>query len=124
MSSVNKVILVGRLGKDPEKNGPAVKFSIATSDSWVDKQGQKQTRTEWHNITTFGKLAEICEKYLKKGSEVYVEGKLRTDNYDKNGVKTYTTFVVAETVQFLGGGSGGGQNTGGNYETDSSDIPF
>jgi single-strand DNA-binding protein len=101
MASVNKVILVGRLGKDPEKSGPAVKFSVATSEKWKDKSGESQERTEWTNVVTFGKLADICLQYLKKGSEAYIEGKLQTDKYEKDGVTKYSTSVIANTVQFL-----------------------
>ncbi len=79
MASVNKVIIVGNLGKDPEVKGAVTIFSIATSENWKDKEGNKQERTEWHNIVTFGKLAEICGEYLHKGKQVYIEGKLQTD---------------------------------------------
>lgn len=105
MSGVNKVIILGRLGKDPETNSGAVKFSIATSEKFQDRSGQNQEKTEWHNIVAFGKLGEICQKYLEKGRMVYVEGKLNTTSYDKNGVKTYSTQIIASTVQFLGGAS-------------------
>lgn len=101
MASVNKVILVGRLGKDPIQSGPAVKFSVATSEKWKAKDGQDQERTEWHNVTVWGKLADICKQYLAKGSQVYVEGKLQTDMYEKDGVKKYSTNIIANTVQFL-----------------------
>jgi single-strand DNA-binding protein len=112
MSGVNKVILVGRLGQDPEikytTGGQAVaKFSIATSESWNDKSGQKQERTEWHRITVWGKLGELCGKYLAKGRQVYLEGRLQTRSYeDQQGQKKYSTEIVANTVQFLGGGAG------------------
>jgi single-strand DNA-binding protein len=107
MSGVNKVILVGNLGSDPEmtylSNGDAiVSFSIATSESWKDKStGEKKEKTEWHRCSAFRKVAEICGKYLKKGSKVYVEGKLVTDKYDKNGVDTYSTKVVFHSMQML-----------------------
>lgn len=107
MSGVNKVILVGRLGNDPEirytQQGVAVtNFNIATSENWVDKGGQKQERTEWHRIVVWGKMAEICSQYLGKGRQVYVEGRLQTRQWeDKDGQKRYTTEVVAATVQFL-----------------------
>ena len=101
MASVNKVILVGNLGKDPERSGPAVKFSVATSEKWKDKEGNDQSRTEWSNVVTFGKLADICSQYLKKGSSVYIEGKLQTDKYEKDGVTKYSTSIIANTVQFL-----------------------
>ena len=114
MASVNKVILIGNLGRDPEikymPSGDAVaSFSIATTDTWKDKNGQKQERTEWHRISMFGKLAEIAGEYLKKGSSVYVEGRLQTRKWqDKDGVEKQTTEVVADRMQMLGGRSGGG----------------
>ncbi len=118
MSSVNKVILVGRLGKDPEvrfnQGGQAIcKFSVATSENWTDKQtGQKQEKTEWHNIVIFGKLAEIAGQYLKKGSQVYLEGKLTTSKYqDQNGQDRYSTNVQVSDMTMLGGG----QNDGGGH---------
>jgi single-strand DNA-binding protein len=118
---INKVILVGNLGKDPETrympNGKAVtNFSIATSESWTDKQsGDKQERTEWHNIVMFEKLAEIAAEYLRKGSQVYVEGSLRTRKWqDKEGKDRYTTEIVARDMQMLGGrGGAGGAASGG-----------
>jgi single-strand DNA-binding protein len=114
---INKVILVGNLGKDPETrympNGKAVtNFSIATSEAWTDKQsGDKQERTEWHNIVLFEKLAEIAAEYLRKGSQVYIEGSLRTRKWaDKEGKDRYTTEIVGRDMQMLGsrGGAGGG----------------
>jgi single-strand DNA-binding protein len=116
--SVNKVILVGRLGQNPEvrytPSGAAVaNFSVATNESWVDKSGQKQERTEWHRIVVWGKLAELCSQYLTKGRQAYVEGRLQTREWqDKDGVKKYTTEVQAQTVQFLGGGAGAGAERG------------
>jgi single-strand DNA-binding protein len=110
---VNKVILIGNLGKDPEvrftPSGAAVaNFNIATNESWTDKSGQKQERTEWHRIVVWGKLAELCGEYLKKGRQCYVEGRLQTREWtDKEGKKNYTTEIVAQTVQFLGGGGPG-----------------
>ena len=112
MAGINKVILVGHLGKDPEvrqiaPNQTVCQFRIATSESWVDKAGQKQERTEWHSIVVWGKIAEICGKYLAKGRQVYVEGRLQTRSWeDQQGQKRYTTEVIANTVQFLGGLSG------------------
>jgi single-strand DNA-binding protein len=116
--SVNKVILVGRLGQNPEvrytPSGAAVaNFSIATSENWVAKGGQKQERTEWHRIVVWGKLAELCNQYLSKGRQVYIEGRLQTREWqDKAGQTKYTTEVQAQTVQFLGSGpnAGAGQN--------------
>jgi len=114
MASVNKVILVGNLGRDPEMrympSGDAIaSFSVATTDNWKDKNGQKQERTEWHRISMFGKLAEIAGEYLKKGSSVYIEGRLQTRKWqDKEGNERQTTEVVADRMQMLGGRSGGG----------------
>ena len=108
MASVNKVILVGNLGKDPEvrymPNGDAVaNFSIATTDTWKDKNGMRQERTEWHNISMYRRLAEIAGEYLKKGSSVYVEGRLQTRKWqDKNGQDRYTTEIICDQMQMLG----------------------
>ena len=121
--SVNKVILVGRLGQDPElkytPSGVAVSnFSVATNESWVDKQGQKQERTEWHRIVVWNKLAELCNNYLAKGRQVYLEGRLQTRQWqDNQGQTRYTTEIQAQTVQFLGGardqaGTAPGMSTG------------
>ena len=110
MGSVNKVILVGRLGADPEvkhlQNDRAVcNLSVATREQWKDKQtGQKQEKTEWHRVTVWGDQAENCGKFLAKGREVYIEGKLQTRSYDKDGQKHYATDIVADRVVFLGGG--------------------
>ncbi len=110
--SVNKVILIGNLGKDPEvrytPNGRAVaRFPIATSEVWTDAEGNRQERTEWHNIIVWGKQGETCGQYLAKGRQVYVEGGIRSRSYDdKNGTKRYVTEIVAQRVRFLGGGGG------------------
>jgi single-strand DNA-binding protein len=120
---INKVILVGNLGTDPEvrytSSGTAIaSLSIATSEQWTDKQsGQKQERTEWHRVKLFGRLAEIAGEYLKKGRQVYVEGSLRTDKYTgKDGVERYSTDIIASELQMLGGGGeGGGAGGGGGY---------
>ena len=140
MAGVNKVILIGRLGKDPELRqtggGMSVgNMSVATSnkfkkaDEWVEE-------TEWHRVVLWGKTAENCSEYLSKGREVYIEGRLQTREWEKDGVKRYTTEVVAQTVQFLGGGqsSEGGQQGGASAPqsgasapqsgTDDDDIPF
>lgn len=124
MASVNKVILVGNLGKDPEvrhlEGGVAVaRFSLATSETFKDKSGQKQERTEWHNIVLWRGLAEVAEKYLRKGQSVYIEGKIRSNNYqDKEGVQRYSTEIVADNMTMLGSRSdnngGGSDNTSGN----------
>src|SRR5574340_280924 len=109
MSSVNKVIILGRLGKDPETrymtNGEAVtNFSIATSETWKDKSGEKQEKVEWHNITAYRKLGEIIGEYVKKGSLIYIEGKLQTRKWqDKDGKDRYTTEIIADHMQMLGG---------------------
>lgn len=114
MASVNKVILVGNLGRDPEMrympSGDALaSFSIATTDTWKDKSGQRQERTEWHRISMFGKQAEIAGQYLKKGSSVYIEGRLQTRKWtDKEGQERQTTEVVADRMQMLGARAGGG----------------
>ena len=121
MAGINKVIIIGRLGNDPEvrytPSGAAVaKFSVATSEEWKDKTtGEKKERTEWHRITAWGKLGEICGEYLAKGRQVYVEGRLQTSSYDdKDGVKRYSTEIVASDVQFLGPReSGGGRSSSG-----------
>lgn len=110
---INKVIIVGNLGNDPEtryaQSGAAITtISVATSESWKDKEGNAQERTEWHRVKFFGKLAEIAGEYLKKGSQVYVEGSLRTEKYtDKAGVEKYATDIVANEMQMLGGKPGG-----------------
>jgi single-strand DNA-binding protein len=106
--SVNKVMLIGRLGNNPEirytNTGTAVaNFNLATSENWNDKNGQRQERTEWHRVVVWGKLAELCEKYLSKGRQCFVEGRLQTRSWDdKDGNKRYTTEIVASTIQFLG----------------------
>lgn len=112
MSSVNKVILVGNLGRDPETrympDGAAItNISIATTSTWKNKAGEKEEATEWHRIAFFGKLAEIAGEYLKKGSQVYVEGKLRTRKWqDKDGLEKFTTEVIADSLQMLGSKAG------------------
>jgi single-strand DNA-binding protein len=112
MAGINKVILIGNLGADPEtrytQGGSAVSnFRIATSERWTSKDGQAQERTEWHRIVTFGRLAELCRDYLAKGRQVYIEGRLQTRQWeDKDKNKRSTTEVVAQVVQFLGSGRG------------------
>jgi len=120
---VNKVILVGHLGADPDMrytpSGQGVcELRLATSESWNDKNGQRQERTEWHRIVVWGKRAEVCSKYLAKGRQVFVEGRIQTRTYDdKDGNKRYITEIIANDVQFLGGGrdgaGGGGAGAGG-----------
>lgn len=127
MPGINKVIIVGNLGRDPEirymSDGTAVtNFSVATSDTWKDKQtGEKREKTEWHRIVAWRQLGELCGKYLSKGRQVYVEGKLQTRSWEKDGVTHYMTEIVASEVQFLGarsdsGGQGGyGGPANNNY---------
>jgi single-strand DNA-binding protein len=120
MASVNKVILIGNLGRDPETRympdgGAITNISVATTDVWKDKNGEKQEKTEWHRVAFFGKLAEIAGEYLKKGSQVYVEGRLQTRKWqDKDGADKYTTEVIADRMQMLGSrqGMGGGAGAG------------
>ncbi|MCX2741390.1 single-stranded DNA-binding protein [Pontibacter anaerobius] len=124
MASVNKVILIGNLGKDPEvrhlEGGVAVaRFPIATSESFKDKSGQKQERTEWHNIVVWRGLAEVAEKYLRKGNSVFIEGKIRSNNYtDKDGIQRYSTEIVADNMTMLGGRSDNGGS--GDYQESSA----
>jgi single-strand DNA-binding protein len=126
MASVNKVILLGNLGRDPETRyttgGDAVcNLSIATSEQWKDKNGEKQERTEWHRVVLFGRQAEIAGEYLKKGRSVYVEGRLQTRKYtDKDGVEKYSTEIVGDRMQLLGSGRDAG---GGDAEFGSSGGP-
>jgi single-strand DNA-binding protein len=138
--SVNKAILIGNLGKDPEvrftSTGRAVaRFPIATSEVWTDAEGNRQERTEWHNIIVWGKQGETCGQYLAKGRQVFVEGSIRTRNYDdKSGTKRYVTEIVAQRVRFLGGGGGtrvapedspgGDESQGSGTPPLDDDIPF
>ena len=151
MASVNKVILIGNLGRDPETRympdgGAITNISVATTDKWKDKNGELQEKTEWHRVAFFGKLAEIAGEYLKKGSQVYVEGRLQTRKWqDKEGQDKYTTEVVADRMQMLGSrqGMGGGdresaqepaaargaskpaaKTPGGKFDDLEDDIPF
>jgi single-strand DNA-binding protein len=124
--SVNKVIIVGRLGQEPElkytPSGAAVcNFSVATTEQWADKSGQKQERTEWHRVVVWGKLGELCNQYLAKGRQVFIEGSLQTRSWDaKDGTKRYTTEVNAKNVQFLGGQAGEGRSVDRNSGMDQS----
>lgn len=142
--SVNKVILVGRLGKDPEvKSTPSgttvAKFTIATDERYTDKAGEKQERTEWHNIVAWSKLAEICGQYLRKGKLVYIEGSLRTDSWEDKETKQkrYRTEVIAQQMQMLdkkgddggaassySGGAKRGTSTDSAVAEDDDEIPF
>ncbi len=145
MAGVNKVILIGNLGRDPElrytQSGTAVaNFTLATTETWNKKEGGKDERTEWHRIVAWGRTGELCAQYLAKGRTVYVEGRIQTREWEnKEGQKQRTTEIVANTVQFLGGprgsgGGGGGGDTGGGggggsfdpgpSEPPADDIPF
>jgi single-strand DNA-binding protein len=142
MSGINKVIVIGRMGADPEVKtvtggNTVARLSVATSEQWKDREGQKQERTEWHRVVVWGKLAELCGKYLAKGRQVYVEGRLQTRSWeDQQGQKKYATEIVANTVQFLGAAGGasagtassndfGPQDFGPEPSFDNSDeIPF
>ncbi len=123
MAGVNKVIILGNLGQDPEvhemKSGTKVcRLNVATTRKWKSKETNEQVEeTEWHRISVWGPQADPCMKYLKKGRQVYVEGRLRTSSYEKDGVKKYSTEIVADTVQFIGGRNDGGGQGGGNSES-------
>jgi single-strand DNA-binding protein len=134
MANLNKVQIIGALGRDPElkwtQGGQAVcKLNVATSRQWTNKQtNQREEETEWHRVVIWGRQAENCDKYLAKGKQVYVEGRLKTSSYDKDGQKHYTTEIIAETVQFLGGVKDGTKREGGstalvqNEEAVSDDV--
>jgi single-strand DNA-binding protein len=115
MAGVNKVILIGNLGKDPELRytpggQPVASFSLATTERWSDKNGQRQDKTEWHNIVVWGKLAELANQYLKKGRSAYIEGRITNRSWDdRDGNKKYRTEIVANQIQFLGGAPVGGE---------------
>ena len=133
-SGVNRVILVGHLGADPElrytASGKAVtKFRIATSESFTDQQGNRQERTEWHRITAWGKLAEICGQYLAKGKMVYIEGRIRSDTWEQDGVKRYSYEIIADNMRMLGGGRPGEREAEPPFSpppggVPEDDIPF
>jgi len=125
--SVNKAILIGRLGKDPDvrytPDGAMVtNFSLATDERWKDKSGEKVQKTEWHNVVSFGKMAEICGNYLEKGALVYIEGRIRTRSWEKDGIKRYTTEIVATDMKMLTPKGGHDQNQSGGSPED--DVPF
>ena len=114
MAGVNKAIILGHLGRDPElkymqSGQPVCKLNIATSRKYTNKNNEAVEETEWHRVSVWGKQAEHCNNYLTKGRQVYVEGRLRTSSYDKDGQKHYTTEIVADTVQFIGGREGGAE---------------
>ena len=127
MASINKAIIVGNLGNDPEirysSGGDAIaNMNIATTDSWKDKNGDKQEKKEWHRVVIFGKLAEICEEYLKKGSQVYIEGKLQTRKWtDKSDIERYTTEIVADKMQMLGSNK---RSEANKFDDSDDDVPF
>jgi single-strand DNA-binding protein len=139
MASVNKVILVGNLGRDPEvrytPSGTAVaNFSLATTENWTNKDGEKESRTEWHRIVAWGRLGEICGEYLSKGKQVFIEGRIRTNEWeDQEGNKRQTTEIVATNMQMLGPRAGadtfqdnsfGGGKAKGPTGPVEDDIPF
>ncbi|KKL18996.1 hypothetical protein LCGC14_2469920 [marine sediment metagenome] len=139
MRGLNKVHLIGNLGQDPEtrympSGGAVTNISIATTEAWKDKQtGEKKERTEWHRVAAFGRLAEIMGEYLRKGSQVYIEGKLRTRKYDKDGQTHYSTEIIADQMQMLGSRQGQSQSAPSsqpaappqsNSDDFDDDIPF
>ncbi len=136
MAGLNKVFLIGNLGADPEirytPSGTAVAtLRLATSETRTNKEGQKETKTEWHRIVAFGKLAEICAEYLSKGRQIYIEGKIQTRSWDdKSGNKRYTTEILANTMQMLGGPKDKGADAGEaapegeTPPSDMEDVPF
>ena len=143
MSGVNKCIFIGNLTREVEtrftKSGdPVTTFSIACNESWKGKDGQKQERVEYVNVVTFGKLATICGEYLSKGKQVYIEGKLKTDKYEKDGIERYSTKIIASTMTMLGQAESGSQSSssgsqpsagakssaGGPDDFEDDDIPF
>lgn len=127
--SLNKVMLIGRLGQDPElrytQSGAAVtSFNLATNETWNDSAGKKQEKTEWHRIVVWGKQAENCAKYLKKGRQAYVEGRLATREYeDRNGAKRSVTEITAQTVQFIDGGGSGNSGRDSGHVSQPDDAP-
>jgi len=139
MRGLNKVHLIGNLGQDPEtrympSGGAVTNISIATTEAWKDKQtGEKKERTEWHRVAAFGRLAEIMGEYLRKGSQVYIEGKLRTRKYDKDGQTHYSTEIIADQMQMLGSRQGQSQSAPSsqpaappqsNSDDFDDDVPF
>ena len=143
---LNKVLLIGNLGRDPEMRSlpsgqPVANFSLATSRKWKDRDGNRKEETEWHNIVVFGKQAEIAGQYLNKGKQVYIEGRIQTRNWEKDGQKHYRTEIICDNFQMLGGGGGGGRGArqgpdaggppsedggygGGGAGVEDDDIPF
>jgi single-strand DNA-binding protein len=128
MAGVNKVILIGNLGADPEMrytaSGMAVaKFRIATTERFKDRQGNLQERTEWHRVTAWGKLAEICGQYLSKGKQVYIEGRIRSDTWEQEGVKRYSYEIIANTMQMLGQARGLEREPEAPFEPPEGGVP-
>jgi single-strand DNA-binding protein len=134
---INKAILIGNLGADPEvrytQDGKAVaNFRMATTETWKKQDGSKEEQTEWHRVVAFGRLGEICGEYLSKGSRVYIEGRIQTREWEKDGVKRYTTEIVAREMKMLSArGAGGGQNAGSGHDEPpypepvmGDDVPF
>ncbi|HVD96749.1 MAG TPA: single-stranded DNA-binding protein [Cytophagaceae bacterium] len=128
MAGVNKVILLGNLGKDPEVRAfeggtKKASFSLATGETFLDKNGQRQERTEWHNVVFWGNIVDVIEKYLKKGSQVYVEGRITTRSYDdKDGQKKYITEIVGQSMTLVGGKPSGNGENNSSYQDNSSTI--
>jgi single-strand DNA-binding protein len=126
MAGINKVILVGHLGKDPEVRAistdrKVANFSLATTESYKNKSGERVDQTEWHNIVFYGPIADVIERYLKKGSQIYVEGKIRSRSYDdKDGIKRYVTEIIGDSMNMLGGRSGNSDSSGASSNTSSS----
>ena len=125
MASINKALIIGYLGANPETKYAAsgqqlCRFTVATSDKYTDKNGQQQEQTEWHRIVVWGKLAEICDKYLVKGSQVYVEGSIRNRKWDDNGITKYSTEINAREIKFLSRGQGDNGPEPGEID----DLPF
>ena len=127
--SVNKVILVGRLGRDPETrympNGDAItNFSLATDEQWRDRNGERQTRTEWHNVSLYGKLGEIANQYLRKGSQVFVEGKIQSRKYtDKDGIERMAYNIIGNEMKMLGNRNDGSDSGNNNAAPPTSNPP-
>jgi single-strand DNA-binding protein len=126
---LNKVLLIGNLGRDPEMRSlpsgqPVANFSLATTRKWKDRDGNKQEQTEWHNIVVFGKQAEIAGQYLNKGKQVYIEGRIQTRNWEKDGQKHYRTEIICDNFQMLGSAAGGGGRGGGNAAPEYDDHSY
>jgi len=128
MPSLNKVIIIGHLGRDPELKDvgstTVCNFSLASTEKWKDKDGNKQERTEWHNVTLWGKQGEVVQKYCKKGDALYVEGRLQTDKYDKDGQTHYATKIIGERFQFMGKAKGNSQDAEIHSDGAGDGVPF